>query len=378
DLDNSTSNVLIPLDSWTSGLLVYKLPLSASVASLVPAVVAQEHVNPTGTPSSTSIDQDAPSPSTSQTPQELQSPVVPSNVEEKFHDIEVGHLDNDLFFGIPIPEPNSKESSLRYVIQTNVHSVNQPPEHLIKWTKDHLLDNVIGNHSRPVSTRHQLQNESMFCYFDAFLSFVEPKNYKEALQESFWIKAMQEELNEFEQLEIAFLNGILCEEVYVNQPDGFVDQDNPNHVYKLKKALYRLKQVPQAWYDFLSSFLLSQKFSKGTVDPTLFTLKEGKDISLYEMKSSDPIDTPMVEKTKLYEDPQGKAVDPTCYREMIGSLMYLTSNRPDFVFAVCMCARYEAKPTEKHLHALMQMLIMPVAKIPKEVRLAVCSSWVTD
>ncbi|GKE91773.1 retrovirus-related pol polyprotein from transposon TNT 1-94, partial [Tanacetum coccineum] len=68
----------------------------------------------------------------------------------------------------------------------------------------------------------------------------------------------------------AFLNGILREEVYVSQPDGFVDKDDLNHVYKLKKALYRLKQAPRAWYDLLSKFLLSQEFSKGTVDPTLF------------------------------------------------------------------------------------------------------------
>ncbi|GJS41721.1 retrovirus-related pol polyprotein from transposon TNT 1-94 [Tanacetum coccineum] len=70
----------------------------------------------------------------------------------------------------------------------------------------------------------------------------------------------------------AFLNGILREEIYVSQPYRFVDQDNPNHVYKLKKALYGLKQALRAWYDLLSSFLLSQKFSKGSVDPTLFTL----------------------------------------------------------------------------------------------------------
>ncbi|GJX37588.1 retrovirus-related pol polyprotein from transposon TNT 1-94 [Tanacetum coccineum] len=108
-----------------------------------------------------------------------------------------------------------------------------------------------------------------------------------------------------------FLNGILREEVYVNQPDGFVDQDNPNHVYKMKKAIYGLKQALRAWYDLLSSFLLSQKFSKGTVDPTLFTQKEGKDILLYGMESSDPVDTLMVKKSKLDEDPQGKVVDPT-------------------------------------------------------------------
>ncbi|GJS91776.1 retrovirus-related pol polyprotein from transposon TNT 1-94 [Tanacetum coccineum] len=78
----------------------------------------------------------------------------------------------------------------------------------------------------------------------------------------------------------AFLNGILREEVYVSQPDGFVDQDNLNHVYKLKKALYGLKQAPRAWYDLLSKFLLSQEFSKGTVDPTLFIRRQGKDILL--------------------------------------------------------------------------------------------------
>ncbi|GKE33055.1 retrovirus-related pol polyprotein from transposon TNT 1-94 [Tanacetum coccineum] len=68
-----------------------------------------------------------------------------------------------------------------------------------------------------------------------------------------------------------FLNGELKEVVYVSQPKGFVDQNNPSHVYKLKKALYDLKQALRAWYDMLSRFLISQQFSKGAVDPTLFT-----------------------------------------------------------------------------------------------------------
>ncbi|GJU52354.1 retrovirus-related pol polyprotein from transposon TNT 1-94 [Tanacetum coccineum] len=87
----------------------------------------------------------------------------------------------------------------------------------------------------------------------------------------------------------AFLNGNLREEVYVSQPDGFVDPDNPNHVYKLKKALYGLKQAPRAWYDMLSSFLISQDFSKGSVDPTLFIRKEGKELLLVQVYVDDII-----------------------------------------------------------------------------------------
>ncbi|GJX88588.1 retrovirus-related pol polyprotein from transposon TNT 1-94 [Tanacetum coccineum] len=124
-------------------------------------------------------------------------------------------------------------------------------------------------------------------------------------------------------VKIAFLNGNLWEEVYVSQPYSFVDQDNPNHVYKLKKDLYGLKQAPRAWYDMLSSFLISQDFSKGSVDPTLFIHKEG--LKKYGFDSCDPVDTPMVEKSKLDEDKKGKAVDPSHYHGMIGTLLYLTA-----------------------------------------------------
>ncbi|GJY67443.1 retrovirus-related pol polyprotein from transposon TNT 1-94 [Tanacetum coccineum] len=87
----------------------------------------------------------------------------------------------------------------------------------------------------------------------------------------------------------AFLNGILREKVYVSQPNRFLDPDNLNHVYRLKKALYRLKQAPSAWYDLLSSFLLSQEFSKGMVDPTLFIRRDDKDILLVQIYVDDII-----------------------------------------------------------------------------------------
>ncbi|GJX11323.1 retrovirus-related pol polyprotein from transposon TNT 1-94 [Tanacetum coccineum] len=146
-------------------------------------------------------------------------------------------------------------------------------------------------------------------------------------------------------VKMAFLNGKLKKEVYISQPEGFVDQDNPSHVHKLKKALYGLKQALRAWYDMLSSFLISQHFSKGAVDPTLFTRQTGNDLNC------DSIDTPMVEKSKLGEDLQGYPVDATLYRGMIGSLMYLTSSRLDLNLcqsSAFMC-RYQATPYRKGL-----------------------------
>ncbi|GJU26465.1 retrovirus-related pol polyprotein from transposon TNT 1-94 [Tanacetum coccineum] len=153
-----------------------------------------------------------------------------------------------------------------------------------------------------------------------------------------------------------FLNDELKEEVYVNQPEGFVDPDHPTHVYCQKKALYGLKQAPRAWYDTLSRFLQDNMFSKGAVDPTLFTQKTGKHILLkFGMDSCDPVDTPMMDRLKLDEDPLGIPIDQTRFHCMVGSLMYLTASRPDLVFAVCMYARYQASPTKKHLEALKRL-----------------------
>nr|GFA16856.1 hypothetical protein [Tanacetum cinerariifolium] len=244
----------------------------------------------TGLPFSTTVDQDAPSPR------------------------------NDQLFGMPIPEVASDQSSSTVSSHTIMQPDHQIPQHNRKWTKDHPLDNIIGQLSRPVSTRLQLHEQTFFCYYDAFLTSVEPKMYKDALTQSCWIEAMQEELNwiykvkldelggilknkarlvargyhqeegiNFEesfdlvarleairiflaysthrnmvvyQMDVknAFLNGNLREEVYIYQPYGFVDQDNPNHVYKFKNALYGLKQAPRACHKDLFSICLLYGF----------------------------------------------------------------------------------------------------------------------
>ncbi|GJU29813.1 copia protein [Tanacetum coccineum] len=183
---------------------------------------------------------------------------------------------------------------------SNVRPIHTPFESLVRWTKDHPIANVIGDPSRFISTRKQLKTDAMWCYFDALLTSVEPKNFKQAMTEPSWIDAIQQEYDDFPNgCQKAFLNGELKEEVYVSQLEGFVDQDNPSHVYKLKKVLYGLKQAPHA---------------------------------------CDSVDTPMVEKNKVDEDLQLTPVNATLYRGMIRSLMYLTSSRADLIYVVYLCA----------------------------------------
>ncbi|GKA91449.1 putative ribonuclease H-like domain-containing protein [Tanacetum coccineum] len=319
-----------------------------------PAPAVPVPVNSAGTPSSTTIDQDAPSPSHSPSSSALQSPcshqgiAVGSTIIE---DNPFAPVDNNPFVNVFAPEPSSEASSSG---------------------DDHPLDNVIGNPSRPVSTRKQLATDALWCLYNSVLSKVEPKNFKSAITEDCWFQAMQDEIHEFDRLQVwelvpqpdcvmiialkwiykvkldeygdvlknkarlvakgyrqeegidfeesfapvarieairifianaasknmiiyqmdvktTFLNGELKEEVYVSQPEGFVDPDHLTHVYRLKKALYGLKQAPRAWYDTLSRFLLDNKFSKGAVDPTLFTQKTGKHILLVQIYVDDII-----------------------------------------------------------------------------------------
>ncbi|GKC78287.1 retrovirus-related pol polyprotein from transposon TNT 1-94, partial [Tanacetum coccineum] len=150
-------------------------------------------------------------------------------------------------------------------------------------------------------------------------------------------------------VKMTFRNGPLKEEVYVSQPEGFIDLEFPDHIYRLKKALYGLKQAPRAWYDKLSSFLIEHGFTKGIIDPTLFTRRHGEDILLkHGLDECVSMSTPMATE-RLDTDLQGTPIDQTTYRRMIGGLIYLTASRPGIVFATFVCARYQAHPTVKHL-----------------------------
>jgi hypothetical protein len=220
----------------------------------------------------------------------------------------------------------------------------------------------------------------------------------------------------------AFLNGYINEEVYVEQPPSFKDYKKLNHVYKLKKTLYSLKQAPRAWYEKLRDFLLSKGFIMGKVDITLLTKKIGKDLFVlqiymddiifgsnnqdycdefekmmankFEMsmigvlsyflglqikqlknetfmsqekyikdmlkkfgiKDAKDISTLMGTNRNLDSDVSGNMMNQTMYRSMIESLLYVTVSRPDVMFSVCMCARFQASPRENHLKATKRIL----------------------
>ncbi|GJY28515.1 retrovirus-related pol polyprotein from transposon TNT 1-94 [Tanacetum coccineum] len=157
-----------------------------------------------GTSLSTTISQDAPSTSASSSTSDMHHPVRHQEIEEEpthedppiNHD--VLHPSHNLVTG----EPGSVQSSSGSVNSEDPNQVNYPPDHLRRWTKDHPLDNIVGNPSRPVSTRKQLASDALWCCFHTELSKVEPKNFKMAMIEDCWFQAMQDEIHEFDHLEV--------------------------------------------------------------------------------------------------------------------------------------------------------------------------------
>ncbi|GJS83658.1 retrovirus-related pol polyprotein from transposon TNT 1-94 [Tanacetum coccineum] len=230
----------------------------------VPAAPAPENAN--GSPSTTVISEGGPAVTENLLPHQIPLPDTSDSDVETLFD----HVDSHVFDTHNAPETDSEAS------HSNSVNIDTDPS-------------LPGNSSKP--------DANSWCFFNEFLTHVEPKTYKQALEHSCWIEAMQEEIHEFElgleygdvlktklvsgesyrqelmDVKTAFLNGELNEVVYVSQPEGFVDPEHPSHVYRLKKALYGLKQAPRAWYDKLSAFLIKSGFTKGVVDPTLFTRK---------------------------------------------------------------------------------------------------------
>ncbi|GJZ18230.1 retrovirus-related pol polyprotein from transposon TNT 1-94 [Tanacetum coccineum] len=215
-----------------------------------------------GTPSSTTIDQDAPSPSHSPSSSALQSLSLHQGVATEstlMEDNPFPPVDNDPFINVFAPEPSSEASSSRDLRSVESPYVTQTLHHLEKWSKDHPLDNIIGNLSRPI---YKVKLDE---YGDVLKNKARlvAKGYQQEegidFEESFAPVALIQAIRIFianaasknmiifqMDVKTAFLNGELKEEVYVSQLEGFIDIDHPTHVYRLKKALYGLKQAPRA------------------------------------------------------------------------------------------------------------------------------------
>nr|GEY41928.1 hypothetical protein [Tanacetum cinerariifolium] len=217
-----------------------------------------------------------------------------------------------------VPNPAERPGSPAQPVQVS------SPQPIYKVKPDEYGD-VLKNKARLVAKGYRQEEEEGIEFEESFA----PVARIEAIR-IFIANAASRNITVYQMdVKTAFLNGELKEKVHVSQPEGFVDPDNSTHVYRLKKAMYGLKHAPWAWYDTLSIFLLDNNFSK--------------------------VDTPMVYRLKLDEDLLGIPVDQTHFRSMVGSLMYLTASRPDLVFDVCMCTRYQAKTTKKHLEALKRV-----------------------
>nr|GEZ22791.1 hypothetical protein [Tanacetum cinerariifolium] len=329
-----------------------------------------------------------------------QAPIVTptENINQEETVTKNAQVEDDEFINIfCTPVQDRGKPSSRHVDSSNMHTFYQrhPSEH--RWTKDHPLEQVIGNPSQSKNKRDEennvIRNKSRLVtkgYAQKERVDFEESFAPVARLEAVWLFIAYAAHKSFivyqMDVKITFLYGPLKEEMYINQPDVFVDPYHPEKVYRLKKALYGLKQAPRAWYDELSNFLVSKRISKGSIDPTFFITKHGEDILLVQIYVDDIIfgftnlklskefeklmhikfEMSMMGELKFFvgiqihqsprdADLSGTSVDQTKYQSMVGALMYLTATRPDIVHATCYCACYQVKPTEKHLIAVKRI-----------------------
>ncbi|GKA98161.1 retrovirus-related pol polyprotein from transposon TNT 1-94 [Tanacetum coccineum] len=288
-----------PMFSWTKSFsysLLHSKLIPYSHSPVLPAPAVQVPVILTDTPSSTTIDQDVPSTSYSPSSSIAQPPITHQGIAARptIEDNPFAQTDNDPFVNVFAPEPSSDESSSEDVSSVESTQVVHPHTHLGKWLKDHPLDNIykvkldeygdgLKNKARLVANGYK--QEEGIDFEESFSSVARIMAIRIFIANAASKSMIIYQMN----VNIAFLNGELKEEVYVSQTEGFIDPDHPTHVYRLKKALYGLNQAPRAWYNTLSRFLLGNQFSKGVVDSTLFTRKIGKHILLVQIYVDDII-----------------------------------------------------------------------------------------
>ncbi|GJY37334.1 retrovirus-related pol polyprotein from transposon TNT 1-94 [Tanacetum coccineum] len=270
---------------------------------------------------------------------EQTSPVLNENTDEVIQEDDV-EFDGNVFYNAPqTPMFEEAESSSTFQDPSNMHEFHQKHRLSDKWTKNHQIEHVIGDPSKLVMTGNRLQTDAEVCMY-ALTELVEcPIGRNIIAIKWIWKNKTDVENTVIRNksrlvakgyahknfpvyqmdVKMAFLNRPLKEEVFVRQPDGFVDPDFPNHVHQSPREIF----ICQSQY-------------------TIGLLKK------HGTEKCDTISTPMA-TTKIDADLQGTQVDNNKYCSMVGGFMYLTASRPDITFATFVCARNLARPTEKHL-----------------------------
>ncbi|GJV40433.1 putative ribonuclease H-like domain-containing protein [Tanacetum coccineum] len=299
--------------------------------------------------------------------------LVPSTRNTKIHkDHSLDHVIGDMQSGVLVDLPKSKRA-----IGTKWVFRNKKDERGI----------VIRNKARMITQGHS--QEEGIDYDKKFAPVSRIEAIRPFLAYASFMGFMVYRMD----VKSAFLYGRIEKEVYVCQPPGFEDPDYLDKVYKVVKALYDLHQAPRAWYETLAKYFLDNGFHRGKIDQTLFIKKQKGDILLVQMSSMGELtfflgmhvkqkedrifisqdkhvaeilrkfsftdvrtaSTTMDTEKLLLKDSNGDDVDVHLYMLMIGSLIYLTSSRPDIMFTVCACARFQVSPKVSHLHAVKRI-----------------------
>nr|GEX41780.1 retrovirus-related Pol polyprotein from transposon TNT 1-94 [Tanacetum cinerariifolium] len=301
---------------------------SSAVTADVPNIYQQQHTTPLNTQTTTEPTCHVPT----------QAPIVTSTENNNQAETisENSQVEDDEFINIfCTPVQDRGETSSRHVDSSNMHTFYQrhPSEH--HWTKHHPLEQVIGNPSQSVRTRRQLESDGEMCMFAFTVSQTKPKNIKEAMADSAWIESMHEELHQFDRLDVwKLVDRPLCKNVINMKWLWKNKRDEENTVIRNKYRLVAKGYAQKEEVDFEESFATFAR--------------------LEAVRLFIAVGTPMATK-HLDADLSETPVDQMKYRSMVEALMYLTASRPDIVHATCYCARYQAKPTEKHLTAVKRI-----------------------
>nr|GEX45767.1 copia protein [Tanacetum cinerariifolium] len=336
-----------------SSVLVPNPPSSTPVDHPTPEViapilevVAPEPTASTGSSSSTTVDQDTPSPSNSQSTPKTQPPVIPNDVEEDNHDIEVTHIHKVMvitlkwIYKVKLDELGGNLKNKSRLVARGYRQEEgidfEESFALVARLEAIRIFLVYAAHMNMVI--YQMDVKTAFlngAWYDMLSSFLISQDFsKGSVDPTLFIRRN--------------VNDLLLVQIYVD--DIIFAASTPELCDLFAKIMsLKFKTLMMGKILFFLRLQISQSLRGIFINQSKYALES---LKKYGFESCDLVDTPMEKKSKLDEDKEGKAVDPSHYRGMIGTLLYLTASRPDLQFVICMCAQYQARPTEKHVHAV--------------------------